>query len=275
MFSTLRKQLGTAGLIVSVIALVFAMGGGAWAAKDNLGGDATASAKKKGKSKRGPRGKRGKRGARGPQGPVGAQGPIGPAGPAGADGKIGVDGEEGVPGIQGPTGPAGADGATGPAGADGATGPEGSPWTELGTLPSGETLQGAWAVGNYEMEKSVPMGTTVWARIPISFTIPLAASLDSTHVKVIAALGTPPAECDDGVAPAAGVSNPEADPGYLCAYVQKYVGFAEAASFRKLVKPGSGNKGAEPSGAILSIGSPAGSGLVQVEGFGSWAVTAP
>ena len=70
MFSTLRNRFGIPG-VISVIALVFAMFGGAYAASNSSGGGkATASAK----AKQGPRGKTGKTG---PAGPAGPAGPVG------------------------------------------------------------------------------------------------------------------------------------------------------------------------------------------------------
>lgn len=87
MLFTLRNRFGIPG-VISVVALVFAMIGGAYAANHN--GGATASAKAKGKP--GPRGPRGKPGPAGPQGPPGPKGDTGPAGPAGAPGKDGQTG---------------------------------------------------------------------------------------------------------------------------------------------------------------------------------------
>ncbi|HKB50891.1 MAG TPA: hypothetical protein VKC63_05620, partial [Solirubrobacterales bacterium] len=66
MLSPLRNRFGIPG-VISVIALVFAMLGGAYAASDNGSGKATASAK----AKAGPRGPRGKTGPAGPAGPAG------------------------------------------------------------------------------------------------------------------------------------------------------------------------------------------------------------
>jgi collagen triple helix repeat protein len=115
MLSAFRKQVGSAGLIVAVIALIFALAGGAVAASGGGGGKATASAK----------GKRGPRGPKGPRGPAGPQGPAGPAGPAGPQGN---------PGPEGKTGPAG---------------------PLLATLPSGKTLTGQWGYANFESESDV------------------------------------------------------------------------------------------------------------------------
>jgi hypothetical protein len=109
MLNAIRRNLSPSTAI-AVVALVFAMTGGAIAAKDSATGSAEAS-------------KQGQRGKQGPRGPKGKQGPQGLAGP------------------QGPTGP---QGATGPQGPKGDTG---SPWTAGGFLPSGVSLAGTWIAG--------------------------------------------------------------------------------------------------------------------------------
>ena len=87
MLSAFRKQVGSAGLVVAVVALIFALAGGAVAASGGGGGGkATASAKKRGP--RGPKRPRASRRSRsagpaGPQGGVGPEGAAGKAGPAG------------------------------------------------------------------------------------------------------------------------------------------------------------------------------------------------
>lgn len=122
MLSSIRKHLSAAN-VMALLALIFAMSGGAFAATGGLdshghGGAAAAGmAKKKGKGKskatRGPRGPRGKEGPEGKQGPAGPQGPAGLKGEAGApglsgkQGEKGVQGEPGVKGDPGPEGPAG------------------------------------------------------------------------------------------------------------------------------------------------------------------------
>lgn len=95
---------------IAVVALVFAMSGGAIAAKNQVTGPAQAS-------------KQGKKGKRGPQGPRGKQGPSGPMGPQGA------------------VGPRGAAGPQGP------KGDTGDPWTAGGFLPSGASVGGTWVAG--------------------------------------------------------------------------------------------------------------------------------
>ncbi len=147
MFSTLRTRFGIPG-VISVIALVFAMLGGAYAASNSSNaGKATASAKAK-------------KGPRGPKGPKGDTGPAGPAGPAGAKGDAGANGSNGAAGAAGPTGPTGKTGATGATGASGQTG-------FTATLPSGKTETGNWTLGGWAPEDLTPTA--------ISFPIPLEA----------------------------------------------------------------------------------------------------
>lgn len=107
MFRAIRRNLSPPTAL-AVIALVFAMSGGAIAA-NNASDSAEAS-----KSKRGPKGPRGKRG------PIGLQGPQGPKGDTGE---------------RGPVGPQGPKGDTG------------DPWTAGGFLPSGATIGGTWVAG--------------------------------------------------------------------------------------------------------------------------------
>lgn len=112
MFSMLRNRFGIPG-VISVIALVFAMLGGAYAATDGANPGAIAS-------------KKAKKGATGPRGPKGATGPAGPAG------------------LPGATGPQGAKGDPGPMGPGGPPGPKGDPGPLLETLPKGKTETGSW-----------------------------------------------------------------------------------------------------------------------------------
>lgn len=113
MLKVIRRNL-TPGTAIAVVALVFAMSGGAIAAKNYTTAKADAS---KQTAKRGPKGPRGKQGVPGPQGP------------------------------QGLPGPKGEKGEKGPKGDKGDTGNPGSPWTAGGFLPSGATLGGTWVAG--------------------------------------------------------------------------------------------------------------------------------
>jgi hypothetical protein len=243
MLERLRTQIGTAGLLVAIVALVAALGGGAYAA--STGGKATASAK----AKQGKQGKPGKTGPAGPQGP---------AGPAGAQGPAGPKGDTGAPG---------ANGANGTNGTNGTDGEEGSPWTAGGTLPPEATETGAWV--------SPPTSELGEAVVGISFPIPLSAPLGETKVVIVAEGETPPGSCDNGAAPAASATNPEADAGFLCVFTG---GFTTPASAGEIVKviPAGGPlffavvpTGAGVAGAMAAIAE-AGKGEI---GGGTWAVT--
>ncbi|HEX2097251.1 MAG TPA: hypothetical protein VHF50_07785 [Solirubrobacterales bacterium] len=257
MFSSFRNRFGIPG-VISVIALVFAMLGGAYAANDSGGDGSKASASAK--AKKGPRGPRGPKGPAGPQGPAGAAGAKGDTGAAGANGANGKDGAPGLQGQKGATGP------TGPAGATGVTGPEGaegSPWTVDGTLPSEATLTGAWSFANQ------PVGQVI--EIPISFSIPLAASMAVAQTHEVYSGETAPSACAGGT-----IENPQAEPGHLCVY-GKFVGadFAASASEDSIPtfsRPGAtlGTAGVGVAGTVLQfMGEPG------AWGRGTWAVTAP
>lgn len=118
---------------LAVVALVFAMSGGAIAAKNYAPGSAEAS----------------KKGQRGPKGPRGKQGPQGPIGPQGPKGDTG---EQGLVGPQGPKGETG------------------DPWTAGGFLPSGKSVGGTWVAG---AGPGILPGPTGAAAAPISFGLPL------------------------------------------------------------------------------------------------------
>lgn len=196
--------------ILALVALVFAVTGGAYAASGagSSHGTLTASAAKakaKAKTKAGPRG---------PAGPAGANGAAGVQGPAGAVGAKGENGAAGSAGPQGPAGPvgpagsAGAQGVTGAAGAAGAAGEsvkmttinpgatceeggtelkvgtskehvcngkEGSPWPGGGILAKGATETGGW-------EDADVKTTSTETTVPISFPIKLPGNSTPYYV---------------------------------------------------------------------------------------------
>jgi hypothetical protein len=277
MFSRLREPFGKAGLIVAVMALVVALGGGAIAA--NSGGDATASAKKKNKAKKKAKGatvaqvrKIAKQEARkfansnpGPQGPQGLPGIQGPAGKdgVGSKGDTGDNGksaavteipaeEEGCNELGGAE--VKQEGAA--EGVEVCNGPEGSPWTAGGTLPSGETMTGTYATAAME-------GVGLVAGL--SFPIPLAAPLGGGDVVIVKSAEASPVACDDGDAEngAPGPANPEADPGKLCLFVGSVVAPGAPVA---IVNPTTGTPGASVAGAAALSGAAS---------LGTWAVTAP
>jgi len=240
MFS-LRNRFGIPG-VISVIALVFAMFGGAYAASNSGGGEQLADASKRAKKK-----KKAKRGPRGPRGAKGAKGEAGPAGPAGPQGVPGAKGADGAPGAKGDVGATGAMGVTG---AKGATGTDGTFSTE--PLPSGETLTGVW-VGSAG-SAGVPVGPQ------ISFPIALGGELTASHF--VAPAATPPAECPGSL------SEPKAATGHLCVYAEETSGVVTSppALYGTIVPIG----GTTKYGAYVSFFS---SGVASVKG--TWAVTGP
>jgi len=277
MLSPLRNRFGIPG-VISVIALVLAMFGGAYATTNSEGGKATSSAK----AKKGPRGPRGPKGDTGPAGPAGAKGDKGDAGANGSNGSNGTGattesfngsahgctaGNGGVviksasPEVVVCNGKNGTNGQTG--------------FTE--TLPGGKTETGTWAFG------PAPKAFQS-SRIPISFNIPLADELDGTgctssppaptcHVHYINAANEElldgfggkdetPDHCQGTVLA------PTADPGHLCIYT----GFELEISMSNetIYKVDAASQGASTAGAVLQ--------MIAFEenagGAGSWAVTA-
>jgi hypothetical protein len=274
MLTRLRTQIGTAGLIVAIVALIAALGGGAYAATDGSGGKATAS---KAKAKKGPRG------------PKGATGPAGPAGPAGPKGETGAPGSNGASGANGTsvTGTpvaAGQEGcvaggvkytsATGTNvvcnGKNGTNGQTG--FTE--TLPTGKTETGIWGSG-----LQTPQGRHTF---PITFPIPLVAAPEAVIVESDeeSAPGCPGRGGGEFPASGSGESyrpaTPEAEPGKLCIYLNKFDG-ALAPTVDVSVKT---PEYEEEAWSLVSGTSTAGA-LFEVicteecQATGSWAVTGP
>ncbi len=222
--------------ILALVALVFAVTGGAYAAGNsggaNNGGSrasATAAnatavaskAKHKPKAKTGPRGPAGPAGKNGANGAPGATGPAGPAGPTGPTGPVGATGATGN------TGETGATGKEGEKGKEGKQGKEGSPWTDKGVLPSGSTETGVWSVRrNDNAENEI-------VTAPISFPIQLESAPEGSEY--VAVDGTN-SNCS-GTAEA-----PVAAPGYLCVY-EGEAGFLHKPGLRPFEFPITGTAG--------------------------------
>ena len=269
MFSTLRTRFGIPG-VISVMALVFAMFGGAYAASNTSGGGkATASAK----AKKGPRGPKGAKGDTGPAGPAGPQGPAGAKGDAGANGSNGAAGEAGPQGPAGtsvvassePSGSANCEGRGGSKFVTGATttfacnGEDGTGGGGGGgglptTLGSGETETGAWWIqGNTSTVGSFSA--------PISFPIPLSAD-DAGDIEVHIW-----SESDEDPACTGTPAEPSAPDGALCVYITESTGNNTLEVFSTdFVTEGVGT-----GGALLYREQ------MTVQGYliGSFAITAP
>jgi hypothetical protein len=274
----LREPFGKAGLVVAIIALVFALGGGAWALSSS-----TSAGKQKAKISKT---KRHARGIRGPQGPVG---PEGPEGPAGVNGKNGTNGQAGANGTNGTPGKSVISGEE-PAGANCT---EGGYWFEIqgtgnkqyvcnggggsgggGTLPLGQTLTGNWSF-------SVPKGgeedgESIKALVSISY--PLRAEFDF-GIPDERWIGRdewlePGEEYDTEHCPGTAF-DPEAAPGFLCFYAEAMVNAGEGPRRRWC---------GSPSGFGTSAGTTPRSGATaafcvidptkQAYGYGTWAVSA-
>jgi hypothetical protein len=243
MISRLHNKLGTAGLVVSIVALVAALSGAAIAA----GGLTKSQEKQVAKIAKKYAGKKGKNGKAGTPGPAG---PAGPAGPVGAAGPVGPAGANGAVGPQGPAGPQGPKGDKGD---------PGDPWTAGGTLPAGETETGAWSFGfsaNTEPQ---------W--VDISFNIPLEEDPPALHVlnedgleKVFNGVTEEFEFVPQPLCPGTD-EEPEAAPGVLCLYADQEanVAFLTAGQSKTYV-----------SGAAVGMIPSA----ANAWAIGTWAVTA-
>lgn len=289
MLHRLHEPFGKAGFTVALIALVFAMLGGAYAASDNGGsGNATASAK----AKKGPRG------PKGPKGDTGPAGPVGPAGPAGAKGDKGDSGSSGANGqgaeaisFTGSKGPIGGvtctaggvevksasgttlvcNGKAGSAGAPGAPGPPGSPWTVGGTLPSGESLKGNWSFGQNSAsteERFAPVSVSFGLEYPGEPpTMVFVGPFFEPTEKVVA--NEKENEVSDRC-PSTNPEEPSAAPGYICFYevtnggtpaeINTEIGFTDATKVGATLTGDNEFEGEFPTSVLV---------------MGTWAVTAP
>ncbi len=224
MFSKIRNRFTYTNAILT-IALVFAMSGGAYAAKKYLITSTSQISPKVLKSlqgKTGANGTPGSPGAQGAAGPAGAQGPQGPAGPGGPKGDTGTGGTNGesvtattlAKGATCPEG--GAEFKVGTSKTHACNGKEGAPWTAGGTLPEGKTETGVWALS--EVTRKSKKDAVL---IPVSFPIPLSAALDEHHVKVVqqGEVGQAGEGCGGGSSEV-----PTAEPGFLCIYMGHSIG---------------------------------------------------
>jgi hypothetical protein len=186
----LRKRLEASGpgVVIAVIALIFALAGTAFAAA-KLNSTQKKEVKKIAKQFAGQPGANGATGATGAQGPVGAKG---------------ADGAKGATGATGPTGPEGPEGLEGVEGAEGA---EGSPWTAGGTLPPGSTETGVWAMSGVGRVSA-----------DLSFPIPLGENFNSENVHFKKLGGTPDPACPAVKPSGAAAAGKAPSPGVLCIY---------------------------------------------------------
>jgi len=263
---SIREPFGIAGVIVACVALVAALGGGAYAASGGLTGKQKKEVEKIAKK------------YAGQPGATGAAGSAGPTGPAGAKGDTGAKGETGSAGSNGSPGGPGANGKSvvatqiGPGEATchkngGAVyevedsgepteicnGSEGSPWALKG-LPKGATETGVWTFNASEASAS---GGRVF--VPISFSVPLSQKITGeANIHYVEAAGD--ATCQGKL------TEPKAPEGMICIYVNEVVG-ANFASEREL--NGEGNNVVDVVGGYIVFNG------VENEAYGrgSFAVT--
>jgi hypothetical protein len=309
MYRRIHNQFGTAGMILSVVAIVLALAGGAIAASSG---------------KPGPRGPRGKTGKTGPQGPAGIAGTNGTNGKDGANGTPGTNGvsvtstalaendphcekggsefvsanattyacngKKGNNGTNGKsveigTATSGGGGecanggstvqvtgepATKKAVCNGANGTNGTTgFTE--TLPPGKTETGTWAIAQFNLPNHA-FGPSTSA----SFPIPLEeASVEGPSGEEHAFyFNEAETEAINAGAPSHGCAGdegvPQAPPGVLCVYTEGESN--ENAELSFMVAHGEpGEYGT--AGAYMTTGTTAANAVLRVRG--TWAVTAP
>lgn len=262
MLERLRTQIGTAGLVVAIVALVAALGGGAYAATGGGSGHATASAK----AKQGKQGKPGKPGKTGPAGPAGATGPAGAPGAKGDAGAAGAAGAAGTsvtntslnPGEGGCT-EGGAQftvGAGAPThacnGEEGPQGPAGPSCNASGEclLPAGAIETGVWSL------RSAGQQTYL---VSISFPLRLISPPQFIYV------GPAQSDTPGAVNGCPGtVTDPQAAAGNFCLYA------GEAFNVEEVVE------GVESADSDLTSGETLTVDALQIAptttAFGSWAV---
>lgn len=237
MISGVRNRIGTAGLVVAVIALVAALGGAAYAASGGL----TAQQKKQVKKIARTEAKK----------LVGT----GPAGPAGAPGAAGANGKDGANGANGANGKEGKEGQTG----------------FVEALPSESSLTGVWGAADFG--KEAPDLAEVSFPIPVNPAPTLiyvvkggenAYKMEAGQTEPGFVLGE---EAVESLCPG-DVAAPAAEPGFVCVFE----GEAEHAEILAQKLPEWGV--ATPYGVLVPVAL--GGFIEPEEGFisGTWAVKA-
>ena len=265
MFASFRTRFGLPGLI-AVVALVFAMVGGAYAANKFV---ITSTKQIKPSVLKALQGK---------PGPAGLAGQNGTSGANGKDGTNGANGKDGasVTNAAIPVGNAKCEergGTEFKVGASAATfacnGEEGSPWTAEGTLPQNATETGAW-----QLPTGIP-GEEGSASTVLSFPVPLAEDVTSTGADVEFLL---PGAASTTNCPGT-AADPAALPGKLCVYAGALFPSGPTtevsmASFNPSAQAQGNPHGFGRTGSVLSFTTTETSPAVAII-WGTWAVTAP
>jgi len=243
MLQPIRRQFGTAGFVVAIVALVAALGGGAVAATG--GGPLAASSGKKSAGLTGKQKKEVEKLAKKFQG-------SGPTGPQGAPGAKGDPGQRADPGPKGDTGLPGT--------------------FSTESLPSGQTLTGVWGTQveatfsiasiSFPIQVNPAPGIEVW----IKSDGETALLINPQTGAVVGIIEEEPEEVE-ALCPGS-VADPQAEPGNVCLYTKT----EEEASFDIgiFAKPARVTSPDPKAGVLMSFQSTGGTGLIS----GSWAVTA-
>jgi hypothetical protein len=245
-FNAVRKRCSYANVAVT-LALVFAMTGGAYAAKRYIITSTKQIKPSVLKQLKGKAGPAGRAGAAGPAGPAGPTGPAG-AGTAGAKGDTGPQGAEGKQGEKGEKGEKGEEGKTG--------------FTE--TLPSGKTERGTWSILYHATEAALPGSSA------ISFVIPLAAPVAASYIGAEEGEGEAKENLPEGCI--GNVENAGALKGHLCVFATNEENARPLATLFHFLNPERGTFGETGKAGIIVAAQSEGEGNVTANGV--WAVTA-
>lgn len=257
MISRIHRRLGTTGFAIAIVALVAALGGGAYAASGGFSAKQKQEIRKIAKGvvqpgPQGPAGTPGSQGLPGPQGPTGATGEQGPRGEKGEKGERGFKGESPFVIPLEPNNGTGhceeGGGAkfvneTGEAFACNGEGGEGGEGGFPETLPSGHTAAGFWQVIG---ESGVILGESAVAMI--SLPLPLATPPTETIMINAGSSAEDQAKCPGEA------GEPKATPGVFCLYESSGSVTFQSAFVAKF-------------GAVVFFNK-------TDKGFGSWAVQA-
>jgi hypothetical protein len=267
MLPAIRRRFTYANVAIT-ITLLFAMSGGAYAAKRYIITSTKQISPSVLKTLRGAAGKPGTPGATGPAGP---QGPGGPQGPAGEAGKNGTDGTNGTNGSNGTSvvateeaaGPSSHCTAGGSKFVTGATTTYACNGGFTKTLPSGATERGVWSIIFHAPEAGYPQTS------PISFVIPLATGVAVNYIGAEEGEGEPKENLPPGCSGTA--HHPIAAKGHLCVFTTAAIN-AESFFGTFILNPETGSTTETgTSGMVVAVRSVEG-GLVET--IGTWALTA-
>jgi hypothetical protein len=273
MFSAIRRRMHVSpATAIATLALIFAITGGAYAAKKYL---ITSTKQISPSVLKALQGKAGPAGANGGQGLTGSAGAQGPAGSKGENGAAGTNGTNGTPGVSvssvesatkaiGPCKTGGSEFTSASGKTFACNGKEGTFGGQA--LPAGKTLRGAWSAYSYG-EAEFPNPGYGTAGTAASFALPISG-VPTTHY-----IGVGDGEGDGKEAEAivkgeckGKYSDPGAAAGNLCIFAESEVNLFSFGPTISL----SGDPEETIGFRISAVSGPA-KGVVSMEG--SWAVT--